>query len=130
MLLIGWAFWSLLWPFNLLDSHEGAWNITNPGKVVHYGETAMIQWRGCRHTDLPAHIDTELRGNILLSLPPRVSTTVPGCQTVGFPIVHVGPEIPPGRYHARVIITFRVNPLRDVQYVYETDVFTVASTLQ
>lgn len=125
MVLIAWALWSLLWPFNLLESHEGAWLITNPGKVVHHGESAMITWRGCRHTDLPAHIDTELRGNILISLPSKVSTTTPGCQSVGYPIGLIGPEVPPGKYRARVIISFRVNALRDVRYVYETDEFEV-----
>ena len=122
---LGWLFWSLLWPFHLLESFDGAWDIVNKDKVVHYGESALIRWRGCRNTDLPARIDTELQGAIVISLPSRVSTRAPGCQTVGFPIVFVGPEIPTGRYKARIIISFVVNPLRTVKYIYETDEFQV-----
>lgn len=120
-----WLLWSLLWPFNLLESEPGAWDIVNKDKTVHQGEYAMVKWRGCRNTDLPASLDTELQGTIVISLPGRVSTRHPGCQAVDFPIAYIGPEIPPGDYKARMIITFTVNPIRTVKYIAETDEFHV-----
>ncbi len=122
---MSWFFWSLLWPFNLLESYEGAWDVVNPDKVVRYGESAMVNWRGCRNTDLPATLDTELQGTVVISLPGRVSTRRPGCQTVPFPVAYISPQVPAGTYRARIIITFRVNPIRSVQYIYETDEFRV-----
>lgn len=122
---LGWLFWSLLWPFNLLESADGAWDIVNTDKIVHYGENAMIKWRGCRNTDLPATLETELEGAVVISLPGRVSTRQPGCQTLDFPIAFIGLEIPPGNYKARIAISFKVNPIRTVTYIAETDEFQV-----
>lgn len=125
MTLLLWVFWSLLWPFNLLHSDPGAWDVTNANKQVHRGENVLIHWHGCRYTDGPAYISTELEGAILIAMAPRVSTIKHGCFGVDFPIAYIGREIPPGKYTARVIIKFVVNPLRTVTYIYNTDEFEV-----
>lgn len=116
-----WLFWSLLWPFNLLESTT--WGIAN--KIVPRGESVLVVWSGCRHTDLPAEVLTQLEGSILIALPTRISTGPIGCQKLTWPLVYVGHEIPLGTYKARTTVVFRVNAIRTVTYTFKTEEFTV-----
>lgn len=104
--------------------------ILNHDKTIRNGETVSTKINYCVYKKVHSittrrieSINTDRRVYYL-------STTVsdgakPGCASVTSNYLPISADIPPGKYKLIMATTFKVNALKEVPVVYETEPFTV-----
>ena len=96
--------------------------------VVHYGELLQY-WPGtdCKVLDVPGTLSRSFVGQLIFQTPARATDRQVGCRSVDDTEGVEIPNLPPGRYRLVITLSYRVNPLRDVIYRYETAEFLVVA---
>lgn len=132
--LIFWVMWSLLYPFHVLDVQEGSWTIANPDKRIRRGEPIQVNIDYCLRTDKAPRMDMLIeQDNRVIFLETRYPPVDPGCHKVTVPLVNIPTVLPiestteggTGAARLRVMVTYPINALRDVQYTFQTDSFVI-----
>ena len=91
-----------------------------PGEILRY-------WPGpdCKVVDVPGTLSRSFVGDLVFQTPARAADRAVNCRELDDAEGVDVPNLPPGRYHLVVTLSYKVNPLRDVIYRYETEEFTV-----
>ena len=116
VLISGW----LLLPYNVI---EGGSLVTDR-YYVKAGETINYHTDYCKHYDMPGKLSIQLIDTFAYNYNTLDSNAPIGCK--GFDRgIYIPKGVPPGNYFLRVTIRYQVNPLREVIYTNETNVFEV-----
>lgn len=73
-----------------------------------------------KYTDLPAAYSISVVDGVFYDVETGTINSPPGCFGTK-KIVKWGAEIPAGKYHVRVTLIYKVNPIRNVTRVFQTE---------
>lgn len=132
--MIVWVAWSLTFPYEILVVNPGSWVVTNPGKHVRRGEQVLIYVDYCarRHESPRLDAAIEQEGRLMLLKPQYPAATI-GCHKVTVPLVNIPRVLAmesttsggSGKARLQFTIRYRINAIREVQYVFTTDEFFI-----
>lgn len=126
VMLIVILFW-LLYPYKTIDTGPQPYQILGaaPHSFVQ-GETFTYRYRYDKYTNQIPEVRKQFVDGLVFdasSFGPAIITGK-GSGTA-FAKVQIPDTLPPGEYFMRILVTYKVNPLRDVTHEYVTEKFTV-----
>lgn len=113
---------AIIYPYNLVDYNYDKYKILTP--VVKRGTQVIFESEFYKHTDLSATVSRQLiDGNVYYY------AEMPATNPQGYNKIKVTLDIPsyaePGKYYIRSIIKYRVNFLRTITYINDTEYFEI-----
>ena len=112
----------LFYPYNLLEANSQPFEVIT--KDVRAGEDLVYVTDICKFTDAKAVMTHEFINGIIYSAPSVESNVEAGCYNQEA-AVHVPETLLPSTYHMRIIVTYKINPLREITYTYKTEEFNI-----
>ena len=116
LLLLGWMFM----PYNILEQDS---MIVDP-PVVKAGNTLTYHFNYCKNLDIPATLSLQLIDTLVYNYHTVDSNVPKGCGDFDRQIF-IPDSIPPGTYFIRSTIKYKVNPLRDIIYVNDSNTIEI-----
>ena len=112
----------LTYPYNPLVFNDFEFPIIN--KVIHQGDMIYYRSNYCKYMNLPALVTRTFANDILYVTPSTVTNRPMGCNviTIGVSVPH---ELPIGSYQIKMRYDFRVNPIRTITILENTEEFEV-----
>jgi len=93
-------------------------------KEINPGDHLSFDISYCKTCKLQANITNIFVDSIVYYTPTQPSDLAPGCHSTTYSI-YIPRALPPGEYHIKSIYTYRVNPLRTINVIVETESFTI-----
>jgi len=121
-----WVLWSILWPFDPLTMYPGSWATTK--REYHRGEWVEARLDYCQHSKGTPRLDFTMEQNgRLFPLVPTYGNDRAICEKKDAPILQLpyNGVLDKSPVKILVVITFRTNFFREIQYRFETNQFTV-----
>lgn len=117
------GFW-LVYPYKTIEFKNVPFPILNEGKVVKQGDRARYLVEACKYSkDAPVVTKNFIDGVIYSTTP--VPGAIPlGCNKTIMDI-YVPRAIPAGTYSVQIIARFKVNPLRTITIISNTENFNI-----
>jgi hypothetical protein len=117
------AFW-LFYPYKVLVLKN------NPAPVladsVEAGQMVVYFSDFCRYTNLPAIVTRQFIDGVVYTTPSENVTDIARCDR-RIVSVRVPPTLMPDKYHIKVIVQIKVNPIRTMTYEFLTEEFNVTN---
>lgn len=114
-------FW-LLYPYRPISFNYDKAEVITP--VVKRSETMQFKASYCRHNDMVATISRQLINTYIYYYSDITSASPKGCQdriiSVDIPV-----NIEPGEYYVKNTYSYKVNPIRTIKFVKETEKFEI-----
>lgn len=120
-----WVMWSVAWPFNPLTMKSGSWTTTK--QQYRRGEWVEARLDYCQTSPGTPRLDFTLEqtGRLMPLLPTYGNDRVM-CEKREAPILQLPYNVlDTGPAKIIVTVTFPINPLREVQYHFETNNFDI-----
>lgn len=117
------SYW-MLYPYEpLVINSYSPLPINNKELIVH--DNIVYELDYCKNMDLPVTVRRKLVDGLVFALP-DVTTAVnePGCRVQNF-AVEVPHSLPEGDYFMTIEFVYKVNPLREVSIITNTEQFVV-----
>ena len=117
-------FWSF-WPYTVITFPNANYETTAASYAQ--GQTGYYTVKYCKYSDPPVVKTKEFVDDIIYALDVAPPTVLPtGCHTTEIPF-SIPVSLPPGRYHIQVDAKYRVNPVRVIESIRETNQFQVTA---
>lgn len=100
------------------DSHKITKNVVQQGEQTSY----LVDY--CKYKSPPVTVEKQFVDGIIFRSEDSISALSIGCHKQLVPLT-IPDTLPPGNYKYRVTAIYRVNPIRTVTLIRETDWFTV-----
>ena len=121
ILLLG--FW-LLFPYKIAEYKNVPFPILNENKIVKRGDRVRYLIDACKYTtQIPELIKFFVDG-VIFETPKTVGVVPFGCNQVTAD-AYVPRAIPTGVYSLKMVVKYKVNPIRTIEYTNITEKFTV-----
>lgn len=120
LLIIG-AYW-YLYPYKPVTVHYA--KVLESSKTVRQGGTLLVKLRYTKPDNIAGIGTRSFVDGIIYATPPTAGNLPAGTFTI-IRAIPVPKELPPGTYHVHTNLQFEVNPIRTVNYSYDTDEFEV-----
>jgi hypothetical protein len=120
-LIIVFTIW-LNFPYKPLKFNQDLLPIVN--KTVKQGESLQYVADYCKYVDLTAQVSKRFVNGLIYTTPTTLTNQNTGCHTVTV-FVPIPPELPPGNYYLSNIYQYKMNPLRTVTIIQNTEWFEV-----
>jgi len=114
-------FWSI-YPYKPIEFKDKVFKIETP--IVEQGGILSYKSNYCKYMDIPATVNRLFINGLIFEKPSSVASRDVGCHTVDVGVL-VPSELPSGEYFLRNIFTYKVNPIREVIIVKDTEIFKV-----
>lgn len=114
------AFW-LLWPYKVVTVNQMP---TFTTQKVRAGEVIKFTLDYCKHINVPALVTRQLIDRQVIFLPEMITNLPIGCSK-GEREIQLPPMMPPSTYYLHMTTTYKVNPLRSITYVWDSNHFEV-----
>lgn len=100
-----------------------------PGPVtVVAGDEVLIQSSYCKnHDTISTIIRREFHDDLVFQLPDTMTNAPKGCGTRFSTPLKIPSNLPPDTYTLYFTFVYQINPLRSVNYTFETNEFTVVA---
>jgi hypothetical protein len=115
------SFW-LLYPYKTSTPNVQPYKIVT--QEVKVGDTLLYQSDWCRFTDVPAEVDRMFVDSLVFSMPTVISQYKIGCYNMNIAVV-VPSTLPEGKYKLKMIYRYKVNPIRTIIKIAETETFNI-----
>lgn len=104
--------------------HDGT-----PGPVVvEAGSEVLVQSSYCKnHDTIGTIIRREFHDDLVFQLPDTMTNAPKGCGTRFSTPLKIPSNLPPDTYTLYFTFVYQINPLRSVNYTFETNEFTVVA---
>jgi hypothetical protein len=123
-----------LYPFKVLTTGPDSFTIQNPGKRVARGESLLVYADYCASEHQSPRVETliEQDGRVMM-LDPKYPAATFGCHKATVPLITI-PRVMAlestsaagtGKARLQIVIRYRINALREVQYNFTTDEFII-----
>jgi len=112
----------LYYPYNPLVFNDLEFPVVN--KVIHQGDMLYYHSNYCKYMDLSALVTRTFANNILYLTPSTITNRPMGCNNIVIGVL-VPPELPIGSYQIKMRYDFRVNPIRTITILENTEEFEV-----
>ena len=113
------AYW-LLYPYNPIDNSE----VIMADKTVQQGQLSSYKFDYCKNEEYPAKVRKDFVDGIIFQMESPKSTLPTGCHSIVVPLP-IPETLPPGMYKVRITAIYRVNPIRTITNIIETETFSV-----
>jgi len=122
VVVAGQILWMMFGPQNIMWQEEP---IRVENRVVKRGDSVVLHFNYCKYKPYTADVSIYLVDNTIFSLRTVKSNLGVLCRDdLKYPIM-IPETIEPGIYHIRETLDFHINPLREVSYNYDSEVFEV-----
>ena len=100
-----------------------------PGPVVvEAGSEVLVQSSYCKnHDTISTIIRREFHDDLVFQLPDTMTNAPKGCGTRFSTPLKIPSDLPPDTYTLYFTFVYQINPLRSVNYTFETNEFTVVA---
>lgn len=113
---------ALVYPYRTFELQTDKLEVVN--KEVMPGEKLYYKSYFCKYTNKPAIVSRTLVNDYLIHYSTFYSNYPEGCHNIT-----IGIDIPtsasPGDYFVRVVLEYKVNPLRHIQVTLESEPFVI-----
>jgi hypothetical protein len=116
------VFYWLLYPYNPV-TFTGE-NYTIFPKEVKRGETVNYISDYCKYIDIPAVVTRQYIDGLIFIAPSATINRPMGCHKAIFSTT-IPSSLPLGEYKMRMIYVFKVNPIKEITIIKDTEQFTV-----
>lgn len=116
-------FYWLLRPYEVITPLEGNYEIDK--MVYMQGERFDIHLRICKNIQIKEDVFGRFIDGVIFSVPENTSNFEKGCYDTIISSVKIPRTLPTGDYIYREQIVYKVNPLREITYTFETPKFSV-----
>lgn len=112
---------------------DGGINILRPDGtpgpvVVEAGSEVLVQSSYCKnHDTIGTIIRREFHDDLVFQLPDTMTNAPKGCGTRFSTPLKIPSNLPPDTYTLYFTFVYQINPLRSVNYTFETNEFTVVA---
>lgn len=112
---------------------DGGINILRPDGtpgpvVVEAGSEVLVQSSYCKnHDTISTIIRREFHDDLVFHLPDTMTNAPKGCGTRFSTPLKIPSNLPPDTYTLYFTFVYQINPLRSVNYTFETNEFTVVA---
>ena len=132
MLIAGYAivaillYWAIF-PYRVLEYKDKVLPLKQT--QLRPGDEITVHHRFCKYTDVELYGLVALEDGVILSLPPVVSRTLPGCYD-RWGVVAKVPLFMRSKETARIhyTLSYKVNPIRTIKYELFTEPFSIVSS--
>ena len=121
--LLGVVLFLLLWPVRVAEFHTP---YKMSAKTVEANNVISYTADYCKFLPFSASVNRTLVNESVLFLPETPTNLATGCHKISVPIL-IPANAPPGTYHLRIALTYKVNFLREQTYVIESEPFEVTN---
>ena len=112
----------LIYPFNIMEVKQQPLPVIS--KQIKQGDNLVYVLDYCKYMSLPSEISPQLVDGIIFAFPTDISYVDKGCNVV-FGSVPIPVSVPKGKYYMRFIVTYKVQGVREINYMYKTEEFEV-----
>jgi hypothetical protein len=116
-----WIYWSVA-PYPTINYLSEEFPVSD--SVVQQGDDITYNVRYCKTTDQMPTIKKQFVDGIIFNAEEFEAFIEKGCGDIDIPL-HIPDTLPPGNYKLRVTITYKVNPIRNIEKTHETNWFQV-----
>jgi hypothetical protein len=109
-------------PYQVLTFKEG--NNVLVETTVQSGGYLQVKEKYCKKMALPSSVSRKFLDGVVYQVPIYVENRPVGCHEV-IEYVYIPKALPTGKYQATIIYTYKVNPLREINYELTTEFFDV-----
>lgn len=123
LLILLCGFW-LLYPYKTIEFNRPLGLIQNEDKTVKRGDRIRYLIDYCKYTNIMPEITKFFIDGVVYETPKTVGVASKGC---GLQIsdAYVPKAIPEGTYSLKIVATYKVNPIRTIKIVSQTEPFVV-----
>lgn len=121
-LMIIQGFWWLLYPYNPITFKDTPHEVIT--KTVKRGEHVAFYFDYCKNINMSGDLTISFVDGFIYNTSTVKSNIVPGCHKVVYQ-VYVPKAIPLGTYKISAALNYKVNPIREIDIVTETEYFIV-----
>jgi len=118
-----WAYW-MLWPYQTVSKTPQPMHIVAGYETVRQGESVVYEYDFEKFTDVEPTIHRQFVDGLIFNSASESTHLIRGSGHVHV-AVPIPYTLPPGRYKIRVYADFKVNPVRTVEVIDETQTFEV-----
>jgi hypothetical protein len=121
VLVIG--YWEL-YPYNPIEFKNVPFQILNENKIVKQGDRARYLVSSCKNTKEVPIVTKKFIDGVIYETTSQPGVIPLGCQNTIMD-VYVPKAIPTGTYKVQIIAQFKVNPIRTITVISNTESFNV-----
>lgn len=112
----------LFFPISVIEPQQQPYRVIT--KEVSVGKYFVYEVNACKNVDTTAMIQRQFVGDVIYSLPDQNGNIQMGCSKSKVSI-KVPDDIPPGRYHLELTVTYKLNVFSERTYHFTTEEFNV-----
>jgi len=120
-LIVTFIYWAI-YPYNVIEYSNLPAKVEEV--VVKRGEHVHYSLDYCKYIDIGATITRSFEDGLVYSTPEFENNFGLGCSSKKI-AVYVPKALPPGLYRLKNIYHFKVNPIREIEYINYTQEFVV-----
>lgn len=117
------AYWTIF-PTKVVEFNQDPMPVVNPDKEVYAGGELQYVADVCKYVDKEATATTSFVDGVIWSTGTQVTKKFVGC-TSQIQIAQVPKNLPTGEYKYRILLVYKLNPIRTETFVIETEPFLV-----
>lgn len=123
ILLLGHFIWLLFYPYNVIEVKQVPFPVIE--KTLKHGDRLEFVLDYCKYMNSPATIQSQFVDGVVVQLSQSITNVPTGCHNRIDNSVVIPKHLPIGKYVFRSVVNYKVNALRTIQYVYETEEFEI-----
>lgn len=117
------VYW-LTYPYKVADFKNNPFPIMNENRIVVRGERLRYFIDYCKYTNIMPELTKFIIDGVVYEMPKTVGIAYKGCNNV-VSDVYIPRSIPSGTYHLKTVARYKMNPLRTIEIINETERFTI-----
>lgn len=114
----------LVFPTKVVEFNQNPMPVVNPDKEVYAGGELQYVADVCKYVDKEATATTSFVDGVVWSTGTQVTKKFVGC-TSKIQVAQVPKNLPTGEYKYRILLVYKLNPIRTETFVIETEKFLV-----
>ena len=115
------AYW-LFYPYKIITYSDLPYQTAKTEYVQ--GDITTYSFKFCKHLELPATVEKQFVDGLLFMSEGNKNNLPLGCHKAVIQL-HIPETLPAGEYKLRTTARYRVNPIRIIEVVNETNTFNV-----
>jgi hypothetical protein len=112
----------ILCPYKVLEFKDARFPVIT--KQVERGDSLIFVSNYCKYVDEPATVSRSFINDFTYATVPIITHAKAGCRSMRV-VVYVPPELPLGTYYLHNKFVYKVNPLRTITIVHDSEEFEV-----
>lgn len=121
VMLIIFFYWSF-YPYKTVEWKTGKFPVET--KVIKKGDNLVFISDYCKYVDLPAVVSRSFVNDFFYTTTPVTTYAKRGCNKMKV-VVYIPKELPAGKYYLHNKFSYKINPIRTIVLVHDSECFTV-----